>query len=294
MIIVDYSQTIISNLMAELGGRKDVELEINLLRHMVINTIRSHYTKFKRDYGELILACDHKKYWRKEHFPYYKSNRKKAREESGYDWSTIFDAINLIKTELKEIFPYKVIEVNGAEADDIIATLCKWSQENYVYEGTLLASPKPVLIISGDHDFIQLQKYSNIKQYSPTQKKFIKPEIGSEKYLLEHIIKGDKGDGVPNVLTADDAIINGERQRPVSSKKLEEWINNPASMPTDVIFQRNFDRNKKLIDLTQIPKNIEEDIINSFTNYPTKDKSLILNYFIEHKMKLMIEHVEEF
>lgn len=294
MIILDYSQTIISNLMAELGGRKDVDLEINLLRHMVINTIRSHYQKFKRDYGDLVITCDSRKYWRKEHFPYYKANRKKAREESGYDWNLIFDAINLIKNELKEFFPYKVIEVEGAEADDIIATICKWSQENYVYEGTVVSHPKPILIISGDHDFIQLQKYNNIKQFSPIQKKFIKPESSSESYLLEHIIKGDKGDGIPNVLTQDDAIINGERQKPVSSKKLEQWVNDPSTMPNDVVFQRNFDRNKKLIDLNQIPKSIEEDIINNFTNYPLKDKSLILNYFIEHKMKLMIEHIEEF
>lgn len=294
MIIVDYSQTIISNLMAEIGGRKDVELEVNLLRHMVINTIRSHYQKFKRDYGDLVIACDNRKYWRKDYFPYYKANRKKAREDSGFDWNLIFDAINLIKNEIKEIFPYKLIEVDGAEADDIIATICKWSQDNYVYEGTLLLQPKPILIVSGDHDFIQLQKFSNVKQYSPIKKKFLKPDTTPENYLLEHIIKGDKGDGIPNILTQDDAIVNGERQRPVSSKKLEQWISDPVSMPNDVVFQRNFDRNKKLIDLTQIPKDIEEDIINTFTNYSLKDKSLILNYFIEHKMKLMIEHIEEF
>ena len=107
MIIVDYSQTIISNLMAELGGRKDVELEVNLLRHMVINTIRSHYTKFKDEYGEMVIACDSKSYWRKEVFPFYKANRKKIREESGYDWNTIFDTINLLKSELKQFFPYR-------------------------------------------------------------------------------------------------------------------------------------------------------------------------------------------
>ena len=294
MIIVDYSQTIISNLMAELGGRKDVELEVNLLRHMVINTIRSHYAKFKRDYGELVIACDSKKYWRKNYFPYYKSNRKKAREESGYDWNLIFDAINLIKTEIKNVFPYKVIEEEGAEADDVIATLCKWSQDNYLNEGTILPDPKPILIVSGDHDFLQLHKYSNVKQYSPIQKKFIKSDRTSEKYLLEHIIKGDRGDGIPNVLTQDDAIVNGERQRPISSKKLEQWLEDPTNLPNDVVFQRNFDRNKKLIDLSNIPDDLENKIINTFTNYETKDKSQILNYFIENKMKLMIEYIEEF
>lgn len=282
MIIVDYSQTIISNLMAELGGRKDVDLEINLLRHMVLNTLRSYHTKFKREFGEMVIACDNKKYWRKEIFPHYKANRKKAREDSGYDWNLIFDAINTIKKELKEIFPYKVIEVESSEADDIIATLCK-TQRN-----------EPILIISGDHDFIQLQKYDNVKQYSPIQKKFVVSPMSSDKVVLEHIIKGDKGDGIPNVLTSDEAIINGERQKPISSKKLTEWMNDPTTMPHDDVFIKNYKRNQMLVDLSKIPQRIEDSILNTFTNYPQKDKSMILDYFIEHKMKHMLEHIEEF
>jgi 5'-3' exonuclease len=279
--------------MAELNGHKDVDIEVDLLRHMVINTIRSHYNKFKGEYGELVIACDSKKYWRKDHFPYYKANRKKLREESGYNWNLIFDTINLLKQELKDVFPYRVLEVTGAEADDIIATLCKWSQTNDLV-GNLIEEPQPVLIISGDHDFIQLQKYSNVKQFSPIQKKFVKSDKKSNEVVLEHIIKGDKGDGIPNVLTADDAIVNGDRQKPISSKKLNEWISDPVSMPRDENFLRNFQRNKLLTDLSQIPQEIESQILNTFTGYPTKDKSMLLDYFIEHKMKNMIELIEEF
>lgn len=293
MIILDYSQTIISNLMAELGGRKDIELDVNLLRHMVINTIRSHYNKFKREYGELVIACDNKKYWRKVIFPYYKAHRKKAREESGYDWNVIFDAINSIKKELKDSFPYKVIEVDGAEADDIIATLCKWSQTNNLVQTGLIEEPNKILIISGDHDFFQLQKYKNVQQYSPIKKKFI-VESNPQNMLIEHILKGDKGDGIPNVLSSDDCIVNGDRQKPISSKKIDQWIADPSTMPSDVIFTKNYDRNKSLIDLSMIPENIEIDIINSFTNYNANDKSKILDYLIEHKMKLLMEHIEEF
>lgn len=281
MIIVDYSQTIISNLMAELGGRNDVEIEVNLLRHMVINTIRSHYTRFKEDYGELIIACDSKKYWRKEFFPYYKANRKKSREESGYDWNAIFDTINTIKAELKAFFPYKVLEVEGAEADDIIATLCKLSKE-------------PVMIVSGDHDFAQLQRYPYVRQWSPIHKKFVKNDKTPKEIVLEHIIKGDKGDGVPNVLTADDAIVNGVRQRPIQAKKMAEWINDPTTMPTDSAFIQNFERNQTLVDLTRIPERIENSIVDQFQNYQTNDKQSILNYFIEFKMKNLIEHIEDF
>lgn len=294
MIIIDYSQTIISNLMAEIGSRTDVELDVNLLRHMVINTIRSHKVKFGREYGEIVIACDSKKYWRKQVFPYYKANRKKAREDSGFNWPVIFDAINLIKEELRDNFPYKVIEVEGAEADDVIASIVYWSLDNDLNEGGLFPTPNPLLIISGDHDFNQLQRYEHVKQYSPVQKKFVKPDTTPERAVLEHIIKGDKGDGVPNVLTADDAIVNGERQRPVSSKKLEEWVNDPSTMPKDELFVRNYQRNRLLVDLSYIPSDIQEKIINTFTNYSVKDKSNILNYFIANRMKMMMEHLGEF
>ena len=293
MIIIDYSQVVISTLMAEIGSRTDVEIEVDLLRHMIINNIRSHKVKFHREFGDIVIACDSKKYWRKQAFPYYKANRKKAREDSGFNWPSIFDAINLIKEELKTFFPYKVIEVEGAEADDVIASIVKWSVEHDVKEHALFQEPNPTIIISGDHDFIQLQKYKHVKQFSPVQKKFIKSDSTPERDVLEHIIKGDKGDGVPNVLTADDAIVRGERQRSISSKKLEEWVTDPGSMPKDESFIRNYHRNRMLVDLTYIPSEITENIINTFTTYPKRDKSLLLDYFIKHKMKQMIEHIEE-
>lgn len=267
--------------MAEFNGRKDVDVEINLLRHMVVNTIRSYHVNFKDQYGELVIACDHKRYWRKDIFPYYKANRRKAREDSGYNWNAIFDAINTIKAELKEFFPYRVVEVNGAEADDIIATLCKHVDQ-------------PIMIVSGDHDFIQLQKNPSVKQWSPITKKNIVSDSTPEQFLFEHIIKGDKGDGVPNVLTSDDAIINNVRQKPIQSKKMEMWYKDRSTLPTDVVFTKNFDRNQKLIDLSMIPKDIEQSIINTFNIHPLKDRSLILNYFIEHKMKNLMESLEDF
>ena len=294
MILIDYSQVIISNLMAEIGGRSDVAIDVNLLRHMVINTIRSHKLKFEGEYGELVIACDSRHYWRKQYFPYYKANRKKAREDSKFNWQEIFDAINLIKKELATIFPFKVIEVEGAEADDIIASLVYWSLDNDVREGTLIPDPKPLLIISGDHDFNQLQKYKHVKQFSPVLKKFVKADMTPEEYVLYHIIRGDKGDGVPNVLSKDDSIVSGERQSSITTKKLEEWIKDPSTMPTDDTFKRNFDRNKTLVDLSMIPKEIQERIINTFTEYPLRDKGQLLNYFMSNRMKQMIEHIQEF
>ena len=288
MIIVDYSQTVISNIMAEIGNRKDSKLEVNLLRHMVINTIRSHYTEFKDEYGDMTIACDSKKYWRKDFFPYYKANRKKVRQESGHDWNLIFDTINMLKKELKDNFPWKVVEVEGAEADDIIATYVKNKHPG-----------EPVIIVSGDHDFMQLQKFDNVKQWSPIKNKYVVCNGDPKDILFEHIIKGDKGDGVPNVLTDDDAIVEGKRQRPIQSKKLEAWKSNPTEMPQDSGFIRNFERNQTLVDLSRIPNDIETEIQLAFIKAePPFDmdmnKNILMDYFNQHKLNKMIESIEEF
>lgn len=295
MIVIDYSQTVISNLMAEIGNRTDIPIEVNLLRHMVINTIRSHKVKFGRDYGEVIIACDSKQqYWRKQYFPHYKANRKKAREDSGLDWSLIFDTIRTIKDELKLFFPYKVIEVSGAEADDVIATLAEWSSTNDLEQTGLIEAPKDFLIISGDHDFYQLQKYKHVKQYSPLHKKFVKGDTTPERYVMEHIFKGDKGDGIPNILTEDDAFITGSRQKPVTQKKMDEWFEDTSILLKDANLNRNYHRNKTLVDFSMIPQEVKSSIINTFTSAPNGDKSKLLDYFISNRMKQMIEHLEEF
>ena len=293
MIVVDFNQTAISNLMMEIGNRNDIEVQVPLLRHMILNSIRSYKQKFGKQFGEIVIACDNQNYWRREVFKYYKAGRKKAREESGLDWKQIFEALNLIRTEIDTFFPYKVINVDGAEADDIIAVLAEWSQTNDV-NGSLFDEPKPFLILSGDHDFIQLQKYENVKQFSPIQKKFVKSDISPEKYIFEHIIKGDKGDGVPNVLSADDSIVNGIRQKPISSAKMDVWYKDPDEMPQDADFKRNYARNKTLVSFDSIPGKIKNSIIEAYQDKPAKDKSQLLNFFVERKMKNMLEVIEEF
>ena len=288
MIIVDYSQTVISNIMADIGNNKNAELEVNLIRHMVINTIRSHYKEFKDQYGDMTIACDSKKYWRKDFFPYYKANRKKVRQQSGHDWNLIFDTINMLKQELKDNFPWKVVEVEGAEADDIIATYVKNKHPD-----------EPVVIVSGDHDFIQLQKYGNVVQWSPIKNKFVECVGDPKDILFEHIIKGDKGDGVPNVLTEDDAIVEGRRQKPIHSKKLEMWKKDHTQMPQDSTFVSNYERNQTLVDLSRIPNDIETEIQLAFIKAEppfdmNMNKNILMDYFNQHKLNKMIESIEEF
>lgn len=295
MIIVDYSQTAISTLMAELRGRTDVEISTPLIRHMIINALRSYKVKYGNEFGNIVIACDNKKYWRKQIFPHYKANRKKARDDSGFDWHAIFEALNQIKQELAENFPYPVVEADTAEADDIIASLVLWTQENDLIQDGLDMEPQPVLILSGDHDFTQLQRYKNVKQYSPIQRKFVKADEPIERIVMEHILMGDKGDGVPNFMSPDDVFVSGGRQKPIRKKDLEEWKKLSISDWDGTPHEAGVRRNAMLVDFRNIPENIRESIINNYTSQKnTRDKSQLLNYFIAHKMKNMMEHITEF
>ena len=279
MIIIDMNQISVASLMMHLHMNKG-ELEEDMVRHMILNSVRMYRTMFNEDYGEIVLAYDSRAYWRKEIFPQYKSNRRKNREEDDKDWDSIFDVLNNIKEEIKEFLPYKVVEVYGAEADDVIATLCKHYQS------------EKVMIVSGDKDFIQLQKYDNVKQYSPITKKLV-DGIDPKVYIKEHVLKGDKSDGVPNVLSPDHTFTDELRQRPLTSKKLESILAQDIDELDDEI-KRNYQRNDKLINLDNIPKTLESEILNSFNEASYGDRSGLLNYFIEKRLTSLTENIGEF
>lgn len=282
-ILIDLNQVLISNLMQQINSDPKIKLEEALIRHMVLNSLRSYVRQFKSKYGEIIIACDSKKYWRREVFPFYKSNRKKDREKSEFDWTLIFETLNKIRDELKEYFPYKVIDVEGAEADDIIGVLAP-----------RLAASSEVLILSSDKDFVQLQKYKNVTQYSPILKKFIQIEDPT-RYVKEHIIKGDRGDGIPNFLSADNVFALGGRQKSINTNKLNEWlVQSPEEFCTNETLLRGYKRNQMLVDLDYIPENIKKAIVDTFDNTKVGSKQKLLNYFIEKKLRNLIEVLDEF
>ena len=287
MIIVDINQIMISNLMVQINGRNAVELSEDLVRHMVLNSLRGHNKKFRKEYGEMVIACDSKNVWRREVYPNYKAGRKATREKSEHDWDTIFSMLHTIKDEIRSFLPYKVIELETAEADDIIATLVKRTQ-NEVGPN----HKKKILILSGDKDFIQLHG-PNVKQYNPVLNKFVGKGEDPTIYIKEHILKGDRSDGIPNVLSDDNVFIEGRRQRPLSKKKIESWVNEVFMTFTEEE-QNNYNRNRQLIDLSCIPPELEEKIINEFIDVKVASRDKILNYFITKKLKTLIEVIDEF
>ena len=243
--------------------------------------------RYRDEYGQMVICADGMKNWRREVFPPYKANRKKGREESDQDWSETFRILHMVKDEIKENLPYKVLHIEGCEADDIIATLTMQTQEFGLHE--------PVMIVSSDKDFIQLQRYSNVKQFSPIQKKMVANE-NPITYLWNHIFRGDTGDGVPNVLSTDDTFISEAKQTPLRQTKIDDWIHNAERlrdvMPEEIY--RNYQRNKRLIDLTQIPEDIQQNIINNFNEQKPAMKMKVLNYLIKKRCNNLIEVVEEF
>jgi len=286
MILLDLNQVMIANLMVQIQGGK-VDLQEDLVRHMVLNSIRLYRKKFE-EYGELVICADDKNYWRKDVFPYYKAHRKEDREKSDLDWKKIFDILNKVKQEIKEVFPYRVLQVSRAEADDIIGTL---THKYGVYLNN--QSTEKILILSGDKDFGQLQKYMNVEQFSPVTKRWIRVN-DARRFLREHIMKGDRGDGIPNFLSHDSCIITKERQKPLASSKIDVWVDQePEKFCTEEML-RNYKRNEQLVDLDFVPDGIRSEIIKQYEEYAIPNRKQLLNYFIKNKLKLLTEHIGDF
>ena len=283
MILVDLNQVLLSGLMAQIASQKGFKLEEGLVRHLVLNILRNHIKNFRNEYGQVVLCCDNRKYWRKEFFPFYKAHRKKNREKSDLDWHMIFDMLGKFKQELKDNFPYKVIDVEGAEADDIIGTLVPRH-----------ASQEKVLILSSDGDFLQLQQYgSNVKQYNPALKKYLKSENPLEE-LKEKIIRGDKGDGIPNVFSPSDCFVRDLRQKAITKGILSKLMSENYGDWEDENARIGFSRNQTLIDLRQIPVDIKEKIINTFEETKPASRQKLFNYFIEYKLMNLMDVIEDF
>jgi hypothetical protein len=271
------SQIMMASIMMQMHMSKKSEPDEVMVRHMVLNSLRMYRTRFLSEFGEMVLCYDSRHYWRRDYFPEYKHSRRKSRGTDDKNWDIIFNCLNTIKEEVKSNMPYKSVEVYGAEADDVIATLCSESSNE-------------VMILSGDKDFIQLQKFPNVKQYSPITKKMING-MNPDDYLKEHVLKGDTSDGVPNVLSPDNTFVDGIRQRPLSKKKIALMVE--GDFPNDEI-KRNYQRNKKLIDLDCAPDELRSEILDTYKSAPVNDRSKILNYFIKQRLKTLTESIGEF
>lgn len=282
-ILIDTSQVILSNLFAQIRPGQPIELDY--LRHLVLNSIRSYKQKFEEKYGRLILCIDSRHYWRKDVFSYYKFRRKEDREKSGFDWDKIWDCMHKVRDELQTYMPYQVIESYGAEADDIIGVLAK-----------KLHHQQKVLIISGDKDFPQLQIYPNVAQYAPIEKEWKKTDDPA-KFLKLHIMKGDSGDGIPNFLTRDDFFATkkpGQKQKALHSDKLDLWLTLPKESFCTSEMLRAWSRNETLVDLKNIPETVQTKIWDEYSSPYISDNGKIFDYFLKNKLTELMKSIQQF
>ena len=288
MIIVDYSGIALASIII------NKTFDEQLIRHMILNSLRMYRTRYKEEYGELVLAVDASNNWRKTAFPQYKASRKKTQKESSFDWGEAFRILNEVREEIAENFPYKVIRIDGCEADDIIGTIVTMNPDpnkDYNHE--------KIMIVSSDRDFLQLQRFKNTRQFSPLLKKELSVD-NPRVYLQNHIIRGDKGDGVPNILSEDNVFVEGFRQKPMSQKKVDEIIQDleEGELLYAASWYRNYCRNKKLIDLTETPEDLKREIINNFmadkpdTRWMRRGK--VFPYLVANRCNQLIESVQEF
>ena len=283
MIIVDYSGIALASIIINKTNDED------MIRHMILNSLRMYHKRYKNEYGEMVLAVDAANNWRRSVFPQYKASRKKNRKESTFDWNEAFRLLNLVREEIAENFPYKVIRVDKCEADDVIGTIV-------ADKSTIQFNVEKIMIVSSDRDFLQLQRFPNVKQFSPLLKKELK-EDNARYYLLNHIIRGDKGDGVPNILSNDDTFVEGFRQTPMSQKKVDSIIEDleQGELLYAASWYRNYLRNERLIALSETPQELKNEIINTYEKQdPWSNKSKVLPYLIAKRCNNLIESVQEF
>jgi 5'-3' exonuclease, N-terminal resolvase-like domain/T4 RNase H, C terminal len=265
----------------------DAAKKKDLIRHIAISSIKSYKKKYSKDYGDVVIASDGRGYWRKDFFPHYKASRKKGREASDLDWKFIFETLNEIREDIKKYFPYRVVHVDKCEADDVIAVLSLETQEFGKHE--------PVMIISSDKDFKQLQKYDNVSQFSPYLKKQIKVSKKElNEWMIEHIVKGDSGDGIPNILSSDDVFVNEERQKAVSGKRLDEFFKDGFNACKTDVERRNWHRNATLVSFEYIPEDVKKIILDEYEKPSSGDKNSVMNYLIKNKCRLLLDELEDF
>lgn len=278
------------------------------IKHFMLNSIRSNFVAHKAKFGQMVIATDSNTgYWRRDYFPNYKCQRRaaKSQDTSGIQWPWVMGVMDELIVEMHDYFPFPIIRVDRAEGDDVIGVLTKYFSESPQFQTEDIMGdmcPPEILILSSDRDNSQMHRYKNVRQWSPRDKKFIKPENGWKKALIEKIIKGEAGassDSIPNIRSSDDIFLQeGVRQSPISQKRLDEFFvaKDLKDACLDDSERKNLLRNQTLVDYNFIPSDISEAIISEYNKQASKktSKMALMNYFTSNRMSNLLGVITDF
>lgn len=302
MILVDYSGIAMAAIFADSGfqqaAKNPSQESKDLLKHMILNSIRSHQHKNRSKYGQLVICADGQQNWRRDVFPEYKAARRKGKNESPVDWSFVYEVLGETLNDFRDNFPYPILHHPKAEGDDCIAIATAYAKKHMVKSVGLFEESEPILIIASDKDYLQLQKLGGVDQYSPMKKGMLKSSDPTRD-LMEKILCGDAGDGVPNILSDDDTfIVEGKRQKPFKKSRIEEFLkaSDPEKACQSQTELRNFQRNRQVISFDYIPEYISVDVIEQLKPQLNKkpNRMAIMNYLVTNRMKELLKVVDQF
>ena len=265
----------------------DADTKLGMAMHITLNSIKKAWQDFD---GKHVVFCLEGRSWRKDYYAPYKRNRQETRsamtvkeqEEDKLFWETFDKFKDFVTTKTN----CTVLQNPRLEADDLIAGFIQnHPSDNHV-------------IISTDSDFAQLIA-PNVKQYNgvadtltthegifdkkgkmviDNKTKQPKAVPNPEWLLFEKCIRGDTSD---NVFSAYPGVRKTKLQEAFEDRTqkgfawnnlmLQRWLDHEGKEHRVL---DDYERNRKLIDLTQQPDDIRNVIVETITNQITEPKSI--------------------
>lgn len=278
MILIDLPSVVIPEIIV-LYNKAKMDLTDDLVRRVILTQMLSYKKKYGGTYGKLVICADGDRYWRRDDFPLYKKNRRKDRAKSDFPWEEFHLIYTRVREEIKEL-SFKFLEIERMEADDVIGILVK-----------KFAGLEPIMIVSADKDLKQLHKLAkNIKQWSPITKKMV---TAKDYSLIEHIMRGDGSDGIPNIFSDDDVFMHSHKRQkscPTVLVEKAKHLAEPETIAPNAVVLDKYKRNRKLIDLDYIPEEYIKITMDAYhASTMERRPTSLLNYAIKHKLKHVIE-----
>jgi 5'-3' exonuclease len=271
----------------------DADIKLGMAFHITLNSIKKAWQQFE---GSHVIFCLEGRSWRKDYYTPYKAQRaaqRAAHTEKEQDEEKIFwEAFDTFKDFIAEKTNCTVLQNPQLEADDLIAG---WIQTH--------PNDKHV-IISTDTDFVQLiapnvTQYNGVMEHVITDKGIFddkgkpvidkktqepKPAPNPEWLLFEKCMRGDTSD---NVFSAYPGVRTKGTSKKVGLTEAFEDRNSKGFAWNNLMLQRwsdhngvehrvleDYERNRRLIDLSHQPDDIKEIIVNTITTATAEQKNV--------------------